>query len=232
MVGLSLRGSVHEWDTRLPGLAPSIRRSGFELVLATTAGPPTHDDALDGHPGETRVLSLCSGDGRDLLGLLAKRKDADQVSAVLLELHPELAQQAGDSAANAGLTQVQVRTVDASSIDAYRGAAPADIIVMVGIFGNIADADVWRLIAFAPQLCRPGATLVWSRGRKFSRELPGVNSDDLNDEVRARFATAGFSEVAYETHEGRGRPALGVVRYAGPPVEFRPGQPPLFTFLR
>ncbi len=193
------------------------------------------DDALDGHPGETRVLSLCSGDGRDLLGLLAKRKDADQVSAVLLELHPELAQQARDSAATAGLTQVQVRTVDASSIDAYRGAAPADIIVMVGIFGifgNIADADVWRLIAFAPQLCRPGATLVWSRGRKFSRELPGVNSDDLNDEVRARFATAGFSEVAYETHEGRGRPALGVVRYAGPPVEFRPGQPPLFTFLR
>jgi len=190
------------------------------------------DDALDRHPGETRVLSLCSGDGRDLLRLLAKRMDADRVSAVLMELHPELAQQARDAAATAGLTQVQVRTVDASSIDAYRGAAPADIVLMVGIFGNVADDDIWRLVAFAPQLCQPGATLVWSRGRKFGQELPGVHSGDLNDEVRAMFVAAGFSEVAYETHEGGGRPALGVVRYAGPLVEFRPGQPPLFTFLR
>ena len=30
---------------------------------------------------------------------------------------------------------------------------------------------------------------------------------------------------------GSGLPALGVVRYAGPPVDLMPGQP-LFTFLR
>lgn len=190
------------------------------------------DDALDRHLGKTRVLSLCAGDGRDLLGVLAERADAGRVSAVLLELDPELAQQARDAAATAGLAQVQVRTVDASNIDAYRGAVPADIVLMVGIFGNVADDDVWRLVSFAPQLCRPGATLVWSRGRKFRRELPGVTSGDLNDEVRAAFATAGFSEVAYETHEGGGRPALGILHYGGPPIELRPGQPPLFTFLR
>ena len=189
-------------------------------------------DALDRHPGETRILSLCSGDGRDVLGVLADRDDAGRVSAVLLELHPELAQQARDAAATAGLKQVDVRTVDASRVDAYRGATPADLILMVGVFGNIADADISRLIAFAPQLCRPGATLVWSRGRKFSRELPGVTSGDLNDEVRSQLKAAGFSEVAYETHEGGGRPALGVVDYAGPPVKLRPDQPQLFTFLR
>lgn len=117
-------------------------------------------------------------------------------------------------------------------MDAYRGAVPADIVLMVGILGNIADADVWRLIAIAPQLCRPGATLVWSRGRKFSRELPGVTAGDLNDEVRARFAAAGFEELAYETHEGGGRPALGRLRYVGPPVDLQPDPSALFTFLR
>lgn len=190
------------------------------------------DDALDRYPGEVRVLSVCSGDGRDLVGVLSARTDAGRVSAVLLELHPELAQQARDLAAAAGLAQIQVRTVDASNVDAYRGAVPADLVLLVGIFGNVADDDVWRLLAFAPQLCRPGATVLWSRARAFSRPLPGVTPGDLNDEVRAKLAAAGFAEVAYETHEGGGLPALGVVRYAGPPVELRLGQPQLFTFLR
>jgi len=222
---MSGRRDYQDWHRRYddPGSSLSWRLQRVRRHLG---------DALDHHPGETRVLSVCSGDGRDLLGVLAERADAGRVSAVLLELHPELAQQARDAAATAQLARVQVRTVDASRVDAYSGAVPADIVLLVGIFGNIADEDVWRLVAFAPQLCRAGATLLWSRGRKFSRELPGVAAGDLNDEVRAAFAAAGFSEVVYETDEGGGRPALGVLRYAGPPVELQPDQPPLFTFLR
>lgn len=189
-------------------------------------------NALDQRPGPTRVLSVCSGDGRDLLTVLAERSDAGCVSAVLMELHPDLAQQARDAATAAGLAQVDVRTVDASNAEVYRGAAPADVVLLVGIFGNVADDDVWRLIEFAPQLCRPGATLVWSRGRKFSRDLPGVTAGDINDVVRTKFAAAGFSETVYEPHDSDSLPALGVVRYDGPPVELRLGQPPLFAFLR
>ncbi len=189
-------------------------------------------NALDQHPGPTRVLSVCSGDGRDLLAVLAEKSDADRVSAVLMELHPDLAQQARATATAAGLAQVEVRTVDASYAEVYRGAAPADVVLLVGIFGNVADDDVWRLIEFAPQLCRPGATLVWSRGRKFSRDLPGVTSGDLNDAVRGKFAAAGFSETVYEPYDSGSLPALGVVRYDGPPVELRLDQPPLFAFLR
>lgn len=189
-------------------------------------------DALDQRAGVVRLLSVCSGDGRDVLGVLAERGDADRVSAVLLELHPGLAQQAREAAAAAGWSDVEVRTVDASRVDIYAGAVPADIVVLVGIFGNIADADVWRMIAFAPLLCRPGATLVWSRGRRFSRELPGVTAGDINDEVRARFAAACFEERAYETHDGGGHPALGLLQYAGPPVALQPDPSPLFTFLR
>lgn len=189
-------------------------------------------DALDRCPGEVHVLSVCSGDGRDLLGVLAGRPDAGRVSAVLMELHPGLAQQARDAAATAGLARVEVRTVDASDAAGYVGAVPADVVLLVGIFGNVADDDVWRLIDLAPQLCRAGATLIWSRGRRFRRDLPGVTAGDLNDEVRARFAEAGFTEMSYETHDSDGLPALGVVRYDGPPVELRSEQAPLFTFLR
>ena len=37
-----------------------------------------------------------------------------------------------------------------------------------------------------------------------------------------------FSELAYETLQRDGMPALGVVRYTGPPVDLAPGQR-LFT---
>ena len=106
--------------------------------------------------------------------------------------------------------------------DAYAGDVPAEIVLLVGIFGNISDDDLWRTIETAPALCALGATLLWSRGR---------DEGDLNGEVRARFAAAGFTELAYETLDRDGWPALGVVRYDGPPVELQPGQS-LFTFRR
>jgi hypothetical protein len=147
---------------------------------------------------------------------------ADRVRAVLLELHPGIADRARAAAAAAELVGVEVRTVDAGTTDAYAGAVPADIVLLVGIFGNISDHDLWRTIEFAPQLCAPGAVLFWSRGR---------DEGDLNAEVRARFAAAGFLELAYETLERDGMPALGVVRYDGPPVDLVPGRR-LFTFIR
>lgn len=35
------------------------------------------EDALDQRVGGIRLLSVCSGDGRDVLGVLAERRDAD-----------------------------------------------------------------------------------------------------------------------------------------------------------
>ncbi len=179
-------------------------------------------DALERHRGPCRILSACSGDGRDVIEVLKGRDNtADRVRVVLLELHPDIADRARAAAAAAALPEVEVRTVDAGTTDAYAGAVPAEIVLLVGIFGNISDDDLWRTIVAAPQLCAPGATLLWSRGR---------DEGDLNGEVRARFAAAGFTELAYETLDRDGWPAFGVVRYDGPPVDLVPGQP-LFTFI-
>ena len=178
--------------------------------------------ALDEHAGPVRVLSLCAGDGRDVIGVLAERDEADRVSAVLVELDPHIAETGRVAARQAGLDGVEVRTLDAADPTGYADAWPADVVLLVGIFGNISHDDLWRTIDTAPALCRPGATLLWSRGR---------DRDDLNDAVRARFAAVGFTELGYDAREDGSRPALGLLRYDGPPVG-PPAPGPLFTFFR
>ncbi len=118
--------------------------------------------ALDDHPGPIRVLSLCSGDGRDLLGVLRSRSDSARVAATLVELHPKIAEQARESATST-MSTIEVRTADAGMADSFEDAVPADLVILVGILGNISDSDIDRLISTAPQLCNHGATALWTR---------------------------------------------------------------------
>jgi hypothetical protein len=60
---------------------------------------------------------------------------------------------------------VEVRTADAGITDTYLGAVPTELVLLVGILGNISDTDLGRTIATAPALWRPAATLLWSRAR-------------------------------------------------------------------
>ena len=177
-------------------------------------------DALDGRPGRVRALSLCAGDGRDLLGVLAERDDAARVRAVLVEVRPAIAARAVAAAARVA-ADVEVRLADAGHTDAWADAVPADLVLLVGIMGNIADADLAGTIAAAPALCAPGAMLVWTRGRW---------AGDRNGVVRAQLSAAGFTELAYDVLDEDTLPAVGAARYDGPPVHLAPGR--LFTFRR
>lgn len=180
------------------------------------------DQALDRHPGSVRLLSLCAGDGRDVVGVLGNRTDTDRVRAVLVELHPGIADSARAAVHKADLDmQVEVRVADAGAPCLYADAFPADLVLLVGIFGNISDEDLWRTVDAAPQFCTPGATLVWSRGRHLT---------DRNDQIRARFAENGFTELDYDERNEDSRPALGAMRYDGPAQPMSP-EPP-FQFLR
>lgn len=179
------------------------------------------EQALDSTTGPLRVLSSCAGDGRDVLEVLARRADGARVTATLLEIHPALVERARDLAAGAA-AHVTVRLIDAGNSDAYRDSIPADLVLLIGIFGNISDDDLRTTIATAPQFCRPGATLLWSRGR---------DRGDLNDEVRMLFQDAGFAELDYQTLDTGSRPAVGAVKYQGDPQPLIPDQH-LFTFWR
>jgi hypothetical protein len=176
---------------------------------------------LDTRTGALRVLSLCSGDGRDVSDVVSQRADAARLTVTFVELDPDIADQARRRAAAAGLAHAEVRVADAGDTSTYADAVPADLVLLVGILGNITVDDIRATIAAAPQLCAPGATLLWSRGR---------DQGDLNHDVRRWFAEAGFSELDYQAHESPDGPALGALRYDGPPQPLEPTQ--LFTFLR
>ena len=176
--------------------------------------------ALAARPGPVRVLSACSGEGRDVVGVLRDMPDAARVTATLVEIHPEIAETARSAARGLPVT---VRTADAGLSDSYVDAVPADVVLLVGIFGNISDEDLLRTIAAAPQLCAAGATVLWSRS---------ADGGEHNEFIRSGFAAGGFEEVAYrEFGAEASRPALGVVQMRCEPQPLSRGQR-WFTFTR
>ncbi len=176
----------------------SVLSARLRLVQARLA------DALDHAPaGPVRLLSLCAGQGRDVIGVLPTHPRRDDMSAVLIEADPENAETARRNAAAAGLAQVEVRQADASRPSGYTDVPPADVLLLCGIFGNVSDADIQRTVAAAPALCAPGATVIWTRHRR---------PPDLTPQVRAWFREAGFAEVTFSSPENAPKTAVGAGR--------------------
>jgi len=133
--------------------------------------------ALDAAPpGPVKVVSVCAGQGRDLLGVLADHPRRADVTARLVELDDRNAAAARRGAASAGLTNVEVVTGDAALTDQYAGMVPADLVLMCGVFGNMTDADVERTIGYCTQLCARDGIVVWTRGRWEPDLVPQVCS--------------------------------------------------------
>jgi cyclopropane fatty-acyl-phospholipid synthase-like methyltransferase len=182
-------------------------------------------DRLDATEGPIRVLSLCSGDGRDILGVLAERTDRDRVSGVLVELHEEVATRASQRIDELGLAdRFEVKTADAGLTDSFVGAVPADIVLLMGIFGNIHPPQIKALIDTVPQLARPGALVLWSRGRS----VPG--GGDLTSEVAGWVRGAGCTEIAI-TAPADAQFVVGAAEFRGATEPLRTGRE-LFTFFR
>jgi ubiquinone/menaquinone biosynthesis C-methylase UbiE len=133
------------------------------------------DAALSGAPdGELKVISLCAGEGRDLLDVLAGHPRRDDVRARLVELDPRNTAAAAERADRAGLCQVEVVTGDASLIDHYEDMTPADLVLVCGVFGNIIDADIEHTVAACSQLTKTGGTVIWTRHRGAPDRVPQI----------------------------------------------------------
>ena len=175
---------------------------------------------LDGRPGEAlTVVSVCAGQGHDLLGVLAARVDADRVRATLLEYDAGNVARAQSAVRQAGLRQVEIVQADAGELSTYDGLVPADLVLLAGVFGNISDADVRRTIGALPQLCA-------RRHRPLTRTR---RDPDLTPAVRRWLQDEGFGEQALLA------PAdmlfcLGVHRFMGVPRPLS-GAGKLFQFL-
>lgn len=181
-------------------------------------------EALDRAPaGPVRLLSLCAGQGRDVIDVLADHPRGRDVSAVLVELDAANCAYARDQLKQHRLTDVEVRCEDAATPAAYADAVPADLLLLCGIFGNISAADVEGTVRNCSRLCAPAATVLWTRHRK---------PPDLTVDIRRWFGEAGFEELAFDTDERDGAAtAVGTQLLQRQPRPFDP-QLTLFTFLR
>lgn len=151
-----------EYDLEDSVLARRLQAVREQVRLALDARPPR----------PLKVISLCSGQGRDLLGAMVDHPRCGDVRARLVELDPRNTAIAQATAAAAGLDQVEVVTADAALTDHYQDMVPADIVLACGIFGNITDEDIDRTIGFCPQLCATGATVIWTRHRGAPDRVP------------------------------------------------------------
>ncbi len=120
----------------------------------------------------------------------------------------------------AGLDGVEVVVGDASITDAYKGAVPADLILMCGVFGNITADDIANAIHHLPQLCAPAATVIWTRHRQ---------PPDISRYVRRTFERHGFEEVYFDG-EGASPFGVGAHRLIDRPQPFQEGIR-LFDFI-
>ena len=171
--------------------------------------------ALDRQPpGPVRVISMCAGQGRDVIDAVATHRRAGDVRALLVELDPTLVAFAHDRAATAGLgDRIGVVRGDAASAGLYADLVPAHLVLVCGVFGNISEDDIAGTVAALPTFCAPGATVIWTRHRRPPDDTPMV---------RALFARAGFEEVSFEAPESYVL-AVGCHRLVVPPLPFDPG---------
>ncbi len=178
--------------------------------------------AVASHDGRRlRVLSVCAGDGRDVLPVLARWQRRKEISGRLVELQPELTERARAEAQRLSLAAIEVVCGDAGQPRNYTGAMPADLVVVCGVFGNISDTDIHRLITSLPTMCAPRANVVWTRHRR---------SPDVTPRIRQWFAAAGFNELAFSS-PGPNQFSVGRHELVGPVGTTRVADP-LFTFVR
>jgi len=157
-------------------------------------------------PGEIRIVSLCAGQGRDVIGAVRDHRRRADVRARLVELDPRNAVVARELADAANLECVETITGDASLSDSYIGAAPAHVVLACGVFGNISDSDIRRFVGLVPTLCEPGATVVWTRHRR---------PPDLTPEIRNWFSDAGFVELGWDEPGDLPYVGVGAARWPG-----------------
>ncbi|SCL51631.1 Methyltransferase domain-containing protein [Micromonospora citrea] len=200
----------HE-DYEDPGSALSRRLAEVRMRIRA---------ALDAAaPGPLRAVSVCAGQGRDLIPVLAVHPRRDDVTARLVELDPRNAEVARSAARAAGLSSVEVVVGDAARTDAYVDLVPADLVLVCGVFGNVGEADVRAIVRHCAALCATGGSVFWTRHRR---------SPDLVPTICDWFAEEGFRPVAVSSPaDGVG---VGVHRFEGRPRPL-PAGVTMFEFL-
>lgn len=188
--------------------------------LAARLGVVRHrlDEVLSRLPADASLLSLCAGDGRDVLGVRSDRPDWTG-RALLVERDPDRAGRARVAAET--LDGVVVRCGDAADRSVYADVLSVDIVMICGVFGNVEPTEVDGIVLRVGSLLADGGQVIWTRGG---------GPPDRRPEVRAAFLRGGFEEVSFDGAPQRF--GVGVSRLSEPPAATWDGTEPLFRFVR
>jgi Putative methyltransferase len=172
-------------------------------------------------PGEVRIISVCAGDGRDILRTLADHKRLADARARLVELDPNLVAE-GENACKALQLSGHVEFVngDATDPSSYRIVAPANIVVMCGMLGLVDLPELPNVVRAMQALCAHKGHVVWTR------RLDGRNGVGQTKVLQALMAEAGFRRAtlsvtsfgALLSKTARPSFAVGTHQYDGKPV--------------
>jgi hypothetical protein len=180
--------------------------------------------SLDSAPrGPVRVLSLCAGDGRDVIGVLRSHPRRTGVTAWLVESNRQSVAIGVRHAASAGLEKtVNFLCGDATLYVTYKDLAPADIVLVCGVWGHVAANQRAQLVAGIASLCKPDAAVIWTRGL-----VPNMSR---LQEIQSHFAGLAWNNVRVSSTPDQ-RWAVATYRYSGPPHQLsKSGR--LFRFRR
>jgi hypothetical protein len=142
-------------------------------------------------PGDrpTKLLSLCAGDGRDVIPVLAGPPVHIEVDALLVEWDQRLVGRAVVAAEEAELVGVTIRYADAGYPASFADFLPVDVLMLCGIFGNIEHSAVRTVIQDVRPYLRDDGTVIWTRGGSIPDRRP---------EVRKWFSDNGFAERSFD----------------------------------
>jgi Putative methyltransferase len=115
--------------------------------------------------GPIRILSICAGDGCDVVGVLAHCRRRADVCAMLVEQNLSTIARGEYLVREAGLgSNVIFFQADATDYATYRGAPAADIVLLCGVWGHVPPQERGQLVHALSGLCATSGYVIWTRG--------------------------------------------------------------------
>jgi len=179
-------------------------------------------DCLNAAPaGQVRVISVCAGDGRDLLGVLEIHQRRNDVAAWLIEQSAQSVNAGAARASALGLADaVNFLHADATLYATYQGIAPADIVLFCGVWGHVPAHERISVIRALACLCKPDGVVIWSRA--IAKGLERL------EQIQSLFRAPPWERTALTSTPDKTW-AIATHRYCGPAADL-PSEGQIFRF--